>query len=164
MYIIRWPSHIVHFVMVLSPLIVHDLSTLTFVPEIIAQRREVTLRFFLHWKIEELIHPREHVIGISQQSLSGFASLHIEVHKPKRLAGFVEPVFLHIITLNELFQGDGSERRAVRTLSGKGGEEATRLGALEAGILLVAILDLLASHLLDGKLWSRKDWSASFKM
>ena len=52
----------------------------------------------------------------------------------------------------------------MRTLSGKGGEEATRLGALEAGILLVAILDLLASHLLDGKLWSRKDWSASFKM
>ena len=28
-------------------------------------------------------------------------------------------------------------------------EEATRLGALEAGIVLVAILDLLASRLLD---------------
>ena len=107
---IRWPIHSVHFVIVLSPLSVHDPSTLTFVSEMTGLRREVILRFFLRWKIEELIHQREHVISISQQPLSGFASSHVEVHKPKLVAGFVEPVFLPIIILNELFQGDGQER------------------------------------------------------
>ena len=106
-----------------------SLPFLTFVSEITALRREVTLRFFLHWKIEELIHQREHVFGISQQSLSSFASSHVEVYKPKRLAGFVEPVFFLISILNELYQGDGQERSCAD---------------------IVAILDLLASHLLDG--------------
>ena len=42
---IRWPTHIAHFVMVLTPLVVHDLSTLTFVAEVTALRTEVTLCF-----------------------------------------------------------------------------------------------------------------------
>lgn len=106
---IKWPTHIVNLVMVFRPLIAHDLPTLTLVSEITALRRKVTLRIVFHWKIEELIHWREHVVGISQQSPSSSASPHSELHKPKRLAGFVEPVLLLIIILNKHSRGGGQE-------------------------------------------------------